>query len=117
MIIATVENNMTVTIRPDRQHLHTIREDDNLFAFERPLIFNEICGHPNVEVNNIPLNTSGSNKNTDSNSNNIVMVNKSTCPIGCFSMCDSGSMEHDSDQNMQRNQSSGMYFRFVLKLL
>mgnify|MGYP006088524281 CR=1 FL=1 len=110
LIIATVENNMTVTIRPDRQHLHTIREDDNLFAFERPLIFNEICGHPNVEVNNIPLNTSGSNKNTDSNSNNIVMVNKSTCPIGCFSMCDSGSMEHDSDQNMQRNQSSGMYF-------
>lgn len=48
--IATVENNRIVAIRPDRQHLHTIREDDVLYAFERPRAYGDIPGHPPVEV-------------------------------------------------------------------
>ena len=81
LIIATVENNTTVTIRPDRQRLHTIREDDNIYAFERPLVFNEICGHPVVAENNIPLKTNGSpSVNGD---NNVVVGNKSSI-CGCF---------------------------------
>jgi ubiquitin C-terminal hydrolase len=50
LTIATVENNRIGSIRPDRQQLHTIREDDVLYAFERPQSYDDISGHPKVIV-------------------------------------------------------------------
>jgi ubiquitin C-terminal hydrolase/Ca2+-binding EF-hand superfamily protein len=113
LIIATVENNMTVTIRPDRQHLHTIREDDTLYAFERPLTFNEIFGHPSVEINNIPVKTNGSTKvSNDYSENNIVVGNKTSlcCCYPFYSMRndDVGDNTNKISGNNTNVQNSGI---------